>query len=177
MLLIEKGVDYEHNKINVLAGGPREPEHLVRNPFGKVPVLEHEGMMIYETAAILDYVDTFFRGTSFTPTSVKDKVRMDMAVGIAGNFGAPTLVFGVAAYHLFPDFVGGQDEEKRQNSIVGGRLVLSEMMRLKGNSQYIAGDAPSLGDLYLIPQVTYLAATPDADAVWNVIRGFQDWWS
>jgi glutathione S-transferase len=177
MLLIEKDVDFDHNKINVLAGGPREPDHLARNAFGKVPVLEHEGMMIYETAAILDYVDTFFRGPSFTPTNVKDKARMDMAVGIGGSFGAPTLVFGVAAYHLFPDFVGGQDEEKRQNGIVGGRLVLTEMMKLKGNSEYIAGDAPSLGDLYLIPQVTYLAATPDADAVWSDIPGFQEWWT
>ncbi len=177
MLMLEKGVEFDHNKINVLEGGPREPEHLVRHAFGKVPVLEYDGMMITETAAILDYIDAAFSGPSFTPTSVKDKARMDMAVAIAGNYGAPSLVFGVAGYHLFPDFVGGQNEETRQQGIVGGRLVLTEMMKLKGNSTYLAGEMPSLGDLFLIPQVTYLSVTPDADATWGGIPGMQDWWA
>lgn len=177
MLLLEKGVDFDHNKINVLAGGPREPEHLARNAFGKVPVLEHDGMMIYETAAILDYIEAVFPGPSFTPSNPKDKARMDMAVAAAGNYGAPTLVFGVAAYHLFPDFVGGQNEESRQNGIAGGNLCLKEMMKLKGSSAYIAGDAPSLADLYVLPQVTYLSVTPDADATWGDVPGLQDWWA
>ncbi|MGH1418688.1 MAG: glutathione binding-like protein [Hyphomicrobiaceae bacterium] len=37
------------------------------------------------------------------------------------------------------------------------------MMKLKGDSTYIAGDKPSLADLYLLPQVTHLAATPDSE--------------
>ncbi len=177
MLLIEKGVDFDHNKVNVLAGETRQPEHLVRNAFGRVPVLEHDGLMIYETSAILDYIEAVFPGPSFTPSDAKDKARMDMAIAAANNYGSPTLVFSVSGYHLFPDFVGGKNEETRQNGITGGNLFLKEMMRLRGNSAYIAGDTPTLADLFVVPQVTYLAATPDADATWGDIPGVQEWFA
>ena len=45
MLLAEKGyTDFEQVQVNVLAGEPRSAEHLARHPFGKVPVLDHDGM-------------------------------------------------------------------------------------------------------------------------------------
>ncbi|MGH1418689.1 MAG: glutathione S-transferase family protein [Hyphomicrobiaceae bacterium] len=121
MLLLEKGVEFDHNKINVPEGGPGEPEHLARHAFGKVPVLEHDGMMIAETASILDYVDAVFpEGPSFTPTDLKEKARMDTGIAFAGNYGASSLVLAVAAYHLFPEFIGGQNEESRRYGIAGG---------------------------------------------------------
>ena len=41
MLLAEKRVAYDQVPVNVLAGEPRQPEHLARHPFGKVPVMGH----------------------------------------------------------------------------------------------------------------------------------------
>jgi glutathione S-transferase len=43
MLLAEKGAHYEQVPVNVLKGEPRQPEHVVRHPFGKVPVLTTMG--------------------------------------------------------------------------------------------------------------------------------------
>jgi glutathione S-transferase len=43
MLLAEKGVQYEQVPVNVLRGEPRQPEQMARHPFGKVPVLDHDG--------------------------------------------------------------------------------------------------------------------------------------
>ena len=40
MLLAEKGAHYEQVPVNVLKGEPRQPEHVARHPFGKVPVLD-----------------------------------------------------------------------------------------------------------------------------------------
>ena len=40
MLLAEKGAHYEQVPVNVLNGEPRQPEHIARHPFGKVPVLD-----------------------------------------------------------------------------------------------------------------------------------------
>ena len=56
--LTEKGVDYE--LVNLMPPGWKTPEHLARNPFGKVPVLDHDGFAVYETQAILRYVDQTF---------------------------------------------------------------------------------------------------------------------
>jgi len=49
----EKGVDHELAAMRV--GDTKQPAHLARHPFGRVPVLEHDGFTLYETQAILRY--------------------------------------------------------------------------------------------------------------------------
>ena len=83
MVLAEKGVtDFKQVPLNVLAGEPKTPEHLERHPFGKVPVLDHDGMRILETAAIARYLNDVLPGKSLVPATPKDRARMDMIVGI-----------------------------------------------------------------------------------------------
>ena len=48
-------------------------------------------------------------------------------------------------------------------------------MQTKGASPFIAGEL-SLADLYLAPNIFYVALTPDAEEVFNV-GGFADWWA
>ncbi len=176
MLLAEKGVSgIIQVPLNVLAGEPKTPEHLQRHPFGKVPVLEHDGMRILETSAITRYLNDVLPGPSLIPATPKDRARMDMVIGIADSYGYGALLGGVAAYHLFPDFVGGKNEAARQAGLENGRKVLEFAMTTRGNSPYIAGDL-SLADLYLAPIAAYLAMTPDRDALFDV-AGFEDWWS
>lgn len=43
--------------LNVLKGERRQPEHVARHPFGKVPALDHNGFRIIETGAIAPYLD------------------------------------------------------------------------------------------------------------------------
>jgi glutathione S-transferase len=175
MLLAEKRfTDFTQVPLNVLAGEPKAPEHLERHPFGKVPVLDHDGMRLLETSAIVRYLNDILPGPSLVPGSPKDRARMDMIVGIVDSYGYGALIGGVAAYHLFPDFVGGKSEAARQAGIENGRKVLELAIATKGQSPFIAGDL-SLADLFLAPIVFYVAMTPDAEAVFAV-DGFADWW-
>lgn len=48
MLLAEKGAEYEQVPVHVLKGEPRQPKHLARHPFGKVPVVDFDGFRIIE---------------------------------------------------------------------------------------------------------------------------------
>ena len=158
MVLAEKGVtQFEQVPLNVLEGEPKKPEHLARHPFGKVPVLDHDGMRIIETAAITRYLNDVLPGTSLVPATPKDRARMDMIVGVVDAYGYGALVGGVAAYHLFPDFVGGKNEAMRQSGIENGRKVIDFAMKTKGASRFIAGEL-SLADLYLAPIVFYVVA-------------------
>ena len=176
MTLAEKGVtDYEQVPLNVLDGEPKRPEHLERHPFGKVPVLDHDGMRILETAAIVRYLNDVLPGPSLVPDNPRDRARMDMAIGLIDSYGYGALVGGVAAYHLFPDFVGGKNDGMRQSGVETGREVLAYLMRTKGGSPYIAG-ALSLADLFLAPIAFYVDLTPDKEAVFGV-DGFTDWWA
>jgi glutathione S-transferase len=174
MLLAEKGVHYEQVPVNVLQGEPRQPEHMARHPFGKVPVLDHDGFRIIETGAIAPYLDEVLPGPSFTPDSSKDRARMRTAMSIVDSYGNSALI-AVAGYHLFPDFIGGQDEEARKLGIVNSRLVLRELMKLRGGSAFIAGENPSLGDFYLAPLCSLVSLTSDANEVFAV-DGFVSWW-
>jgi len=97
-----------------------------------------------------------------------------MVIGLIDSYGYGALIEGVAGYHLFPDFVGGQDEKKRLAGIETGKTLIDFIMKTKGASSFIAGEL-SLADLYLAPIVAYVAMTPDKDAVLSA-DGFPDWW-
>ena len=85
------------------------------------------------------------------------------------------MIAGVAAYHLFPEFVGGKNDASHRDGIAAGRKALEFIMQLRGGSPFIAGEL-SLADLYLAPITTYVSLTPDKDAVFDV-PGLQAWWA
>ncbi len=175
MLLAEKHfTDFEQVPLNVLAGEPKSADHLARHPFGKVPVLDHDGLRLLETSAITRYLNDVLPGTSLVPAATKDRARMDMAMSLVDSYGYGALLAGVAGYHLFPDFVGGKNDVALKAGIDNGRTLLALLMQTKGSSPFIAGDL-SLADLYVAPIAAYVAMTPDARAVFAV-DGFADWW-
>ena len=100
---------------------------------------------------------------------------MDMVMGLIDSYGYGALIGGVAAYHLFPDFVGGKNDAMRENGLENGRKMIELAMKTKGSSPFIAGDLSS-ADLYLAPIAFYVSLTPDKDALFNV-PGFADWWT
>jgi len=148
---------------------------MARHPFGKVPVLDHDGMRILETSAIVRYLNDVLPGKSLLPATPKDRARMDMVVGLVASYGYGALVGGVAAYHLFPDFVGGKNDAMRQAGIETGRKVVDFAMKTRGSSPFIAGEL-SLADLFLAPVLFYVSLTPDKDAVLGA-EGLADWWA
>jgi glutathione S-transferase len=176
MLFAEKGfTEFNQVPLNVLVGDQKTPEHRQRHPFGKIPVLDHGRIRILETSAITRYLNDVLPGRSLVPASPQDRARMDMIIGIIGSYGYKALGEGVAAYHLFPDYVGGKSEAMRSAGIDNGRKVIKLAMETKGASHFIAGDL-SLADLYLAPVAFYVSLTPDKDVVFDV-NGFAEWWA
>ena len=175
MMLNEKGADYEQVPVNVLAGEPRQPEHLARHPFGKVPVLDVDGMRIRETDAICRYLDETLSGPSFVPDTPKDRARMNEAISLINSYGYAALI-GVAGYHLFPDFIGGANDDVRAACLEESETLLSLLMGIKGNDPWIAGANPTLADFLLGPILFYVSLTPDAERL-MAIPGVADWWA
>ncbi len=175
MLLASKNADYEIVPVNVLTGETHNEEHLMRHPFGKVPVLDHDGLRILETSAINRYLNDTLPGDTYIPDTPKDRARMDTTTSLIDSYGYGSMVGGVAAFHLFPDFVGGKNEEMRSKGIENSKKVIGYIMGLKGADEFIAGTL-SLADFHLAPICTYLELTPDAAEVFAV-DGFADWWS
>lgn len=76
LALEEKGADYDLVEVDILSGVNQTPEHLARHPFGKVPAFEHDGLALYETDAIIRYVNEAFRGTDLVPSDAAGRARM-----------------------------------------------------------------------------------------------------
>src|ERR1700761_6164198 len=64
--LEEKGASYR--LAPVAPGTFRSAEHLARHPFGRVPVLEHGSFILYETQAILRYLDRLLPAPALVPS-------------------------------------------------------------------------------------------------------------
>ncbi len=176
MLLAEKGVsDYEQVPVNVLAGEPKQPEHLKRHPFGKVPVVDIDGFRLIETPAILRYLDAVLPGKKVVPSEPKAGARSDMTVCMLDSYGYGALLGGVVAYHLFPDFVGGKNEAMHHQGIETGKLTVNEIMKLKGEDAFIAGPEASIADFYLAPIFAYITMTPHKDE-FLALSGVKAWW-
>jgi glutathione S-transferase len=174
MLMAEKGAEYYLVPVDLMTGENMKPEHLARHPFGKIPVVEQGRKRLYETSAITRYLNDALPGKSLVPDNAMNRARMDMAMALHDNYGYGALI-GVAAYHLFPEFVGGKNEQMRADCIEKARVALIEQMNLRGNAPWIAGDTLSLADLFVAPACFYVSLTEDAAKVFDV-PGFADWW-
>ena len=78
--LEEKGARYRFAPL--APGGSKSPEHLARHPFGRVPALEHDGFMLYETQAILRYLDRVLPTPALTPSDPQRAARMDQVMNV-----------------------------------------------------------------------------------------------
>ncbi len=78
--LEEKSAPYR--LVPVVPGTLRLPEHLNRHPFGRVPVLEHDDFRLYETQAILRYLDRVMANPPLTPREPRCAARMDQLMNV-----------------------------------------------------------------------------------------------
>jgi glutathione S-transferase len=60
--LEHKALPYERIVLSFAQGDLKTPEHLVRNPRGKIPVLVDGDFSLYESGAILEYLDEAYPG-------------------------------------------------------------------------------------------------------------------
>ncbi|KAJ3572929.1 hypothetical protein NP233_g2765 [Leucocoprinus birnbaumii] len=70
-ILHEKRVPFEFIDLDRATSQQKSPEHLARQPFGQVPVLDDDGFIIYESRAISRYIATKWadRGDALIPLS------------------------------------------------------------------------------------------------------------
>jgi glutathione S-transferase len=71
LALAEEGVT--HELVDVPFGAHGEEPHLPGQPFAKVPAFEHDGFALFETQAIMRYVDE--RQIARKPTKVLPAAR------------------------------------------------------------------------------------------------------
>lgn len=141
--------------------------HLSMHPFGRVPVLEHDGFRLYETQAILRYVDRVVPAPALTPADSKSAARMDQLLCIADWY----LHQGVNSIIGFQRIVRPRilglppDEAAIAEAVPRAHVVFAELSRLLGGNSYLAGAQFSLADILVASQMDFLAQTPEWTAL------------
>ena len=137
--------------------------HLSLHPFGRVPVLEHEGFRLYETQAILRYLDRVLPTPALTPADPKAAARMDQILCICDWY----LHQGVNSIIGFQRVVRPRllglpcDEAAVAEAMPRAQVVFAELSRLLGTNPYLAGSQVSLADLVVAAQMDFIAQTPE----------------
>lgn len=177
LLLEEAGADYNLKDVDIFSGENKSAEYLAKNPFGKVPTLEVDGELLYETTAITDYLNTVLAGNKFSPSNPLHQARMRQIMAIIDNHLYPAAILSIVIQRLIVPSQGGKtDEDKVKNAVAPAKTAVEAIESLTVGSPYLLGSEVSIADFYLIPVFTYLSLTPEFDSIIAQAPKLRTWW-
>ena len=159
--LEEKGAPWRLTPLGM--GEHKRDAYLALNPFGRMPLMQHDGFSLYETQAILRYLDRVLPESSLTPSDPKAAARMDQVMNINDWY----LFQGVNSVISFQRLIGPKllgltaDEAVIEAAMPKAHTVVAELSRLLADQPYFAGSRLSLADIHVLPQLDMLAMTPE----------------
>ena len=166
LALHEKEIAYALETVDPFEGNIRT--HLKRHPFGKIPVLDWDGFQIFETSAILRYIDAHIPSLPLSPVGAEDRARMDQILSILDSYGFRSMVWGVYVEGT-QKLADGEtvDADVVARGLRDTRRLLKTVAGLAGAGPYLVGNAVSLADLHFASMITYLKASMDGAAVFD----------
>jgi glutathione S-transferase len=169
IVLAEKDLSFEIVPVDLKAQEQKRPEFLKLNPFGKVPVLIDDEMIVYDSTIINEYLEDEYPHPPLLPSDSAARARVRTFEDYADNAFIP--VTGIIMQELRkPE--GERDNEKLANA----RQQVSRMLAVIDGSlagrQWLAGNF-SLADVAFAPRVVILEALGvPLDPEWKNVAGW-----
>src|SRR5262249_10421590 len=126
---------------------------LALHPFNRVPILQHGDFTVYETSAIMNYVEETFDNVALRPASPRDRARMDQWISAVNSYYYPYMIYHVShERRVFPELGIASDEKVVAHALpkieVGLKVIEDE---LGDGRDYLLGSQLTLADFYLLP--------------------------
>ncbi|HVM98437.1 MAG TPA: glutathione S-transferase family protein, partial [Candidatus Acidoferrales bacterium] len=142
--LDEKRLDYEYVKVDLFKGEHKKPEFLAINPRGQVPALVDGDIRLYESVAIVHYLEHRYPQPSLLPGEPKEMATCFRLIAEFNQKLDPTNIFGSVKF-------GG-----KRRADLGERVdkLLAECRIWEGyigNGPYFTGAAFSIADIVVLP--------------------------
>jgi glutathione S-transferase len=157
----ELGLDYEHVPVEIGAGGARQPDYLAINPNGRLPAVDDDGFILWESLAINLYLAK--KHGRLYPTTLEDEAKTwQWCLWAANEVERGVNIWSLHAVRLPP--------EDRNGAVIADALkVLGPPFRVLDaalrDRAYLLGDAFTVADLNVAAVVSRaiemdLSATP-----------------
>jgi maleylpyruvate isomerase len=149
-----KGLDYDYVSVNIgPAGEQQSATYLKLNPQGLIPALEHDGAVITQSSAIIEYLEDVFPEPRLLPADPLTRAR---ARAFASAIAAEMHALNNSGVHRYLASEMGLNEEKRQRWYAHwaqrGLAALEALLAAGPDQFFCFGDTPTIADIFLVPQ-------------------------
>lgn len=161
LCLAEKGISYA-----LEPHPPHSPAIDAVHPFGRIPAFRNAGLALFESSAIMRYIDEAFPGPALSPATVEDRAKMEQWASAIRSYCYPAMIQRYVLQYVIPRGADGNPDRAVIDAAlpeIGRQLDILELAY--GGHDFLAGEAPSLADLLLAPIVFYLRAMPEGKAL------------
>ncbi len=150
LALEHKRIPYELKQLSFSEGDQKKPEYLAINPRGRVPAIFDDGFALYESAAILEYLDEKYSAEPrLFPGDARQRALVRRMVREADQY------FAEALEDLVENILFTPPEKRSQEPIAKARAMIGKELAMWETSiagDYLAGPL-SAADFALYPQI------------------------
>lgn len=139
--------------IDLRQGQHKTEEFLRLNPFGQLPVIDDNGVVLADSNAILVYLATRYGDESWLPRDGEGAAQVQRWLSVA----AGPVAFGPAAARLINVFGARLNADEVQ---ARAHNLLRVMNALLQDQPFLAGWQPTIAD---VANYTYIAHAPEGD--------------
>jgi maleylacetoacetate isomerase len=150
-----KGLVYEQVSVHLARGVQYTPEFSEINPQNLVPVLERDRQRLYQSLAIIEYLEETFPQPALLPTEPAARARVRSLALISGCEIHPLNNTRVLGYLTQTLKLSDQQKEDwyRHWVTVGFAALEKRLASERETGRFSHGDTPGFADIFLVPQV------------------------
>ena len=148
-----KGVAFDRIAIDLTAGEQKAENYRARNPQGFVPMLEMDGHSLVQSLAIIDYLEAARPDPPLLPADPTERAHVTAMAHVVACDIHPLNNLRVLKYLVGP--LGLDDAAKTAwiGRWISDGLAALEAMAAPRSGRFLFGDAPTLADICLVPQL------------------------
>jgi glutathione S-transferase len=174
LVLTHKNVPYTFHDLEPDMGSLK---HLALHPFDRVPILQHGDFVLYETSAIVAYLEEMFPKPSLQPNTPQSRARVNQWVSAVNSYYYPYMIYHVGhERNVFPLLGIPSDEKVVEHALPKIEVALQVVEReLSHGQDFLLGDNVTLADYYLLPSTYSFGRTPEGKTMYANFPAVQAW--
>ncbi|NYZ13968.1 glutathione S-transferase [Azospirillum sp. RWY-5-1] len=147
------GLPHELVEVDLKAGAHKTPEFLSMNPFGQVPVLDDDGVIVADSNAILVYLAKKAGRGDWLPEQPAAAAAVQRWLSVA----AGEVAYGPAAARMITLFGAAYHADE---VIARAHVLLARLENELATRDWLAGDQPTIADVAIY---SYVARAPEGN--------------